>query len=243
VTRAAAEPIVLCSSGGKDSLLALHELRRAETLRVADLLTTMTGESARVSMHGVRIELLRRQAAALGLPLTVVEIRAGASNADYEAAMGGALERYRERGIRKVAFGDLFLSEIREYRERQLREAGMEAVFPVWGRDTAELAEEFVGLGFRAVTCCVDPRRLDESFVGRSFDAEFLADLPAGVDPCGENGEFHTFVCDGPNFAEPISFDVDETVLRDSFLFCDLVSNDPATTSGGAARGVATTNS
>jgi len=218
------EPIILSWSGGKDSALALHQILAAGDHEVVGLLTTVTADYDRVSMHGVRRTLLEQQARSLGLPLTQIEISAGAPNGEYEARMGAALEGFRARGIRTIAFGDLFLEEIRRYREEMLAAVGMRAVFPVWGRDTAELAEEFVGLGFGAVLACVDSRALDGAFVGRDYDSALLSDLPASVDPCGENGEFHTFVHRGPIFSTSIPFSRGEVVVRDDrFYFCDLV--------------------
>lgn len=217
------EPLIFCWSGGKDSALALHALRQADDFEVVGLLTTVTAGYDRVSMHGVRRELLHAQAAALGLPLQEVSITPGAGNAEYERAMGAALERCREDGVRHVGFGDIFLEDLREYRERNLARVGMQAVFPVWRRDTAELVASFHALGFRAVTAVVDPRVLPESFVGREIDARFVLDLPAGVDPCGENGEYHSFVYDGPIFARPVPVERGEIVLRDGFVFCDLL--------------------
>jgi uncharacterized protein (TIGR00290 family) len=217
------EPVIISWSGGKDSALALAEILRDDLYDVIGLLTTVTRDYDRISMHGVRRELLRSQADSLGIPLTEAVIRAGASNADYEAAFAGALADFRAAGIRRVVFGDLFLADIRAYRARQLADLGMECLFPVWGRDTAQLAEEFVAAGFGAVLCCVDPRQLDGSFCGREFDAALLSDLPAGVDPCGENGEFHTFVYDGPIFRCPVSCHRGEVVSRDGFWYCDLI--------------------
>jgi uncharacterized protein (TIGR00290 family) len=217
------ERIVLSWSGGKDSALALFELRRAGRYEVVGLLTTVTREYDRISMHGVRRALLEAQARAAGVPLTVVEISAGAPNGEYEARMGEALERFREAGVRTVAFGDLFLEEIRRYREERLAPVGMRALFPLWGRDTAELAREFVERGFRAVLTCVDSRQLDGAFAGREFDARLLADLPRSVDPCGENGEFHTFVHAGPILSHPVPARTGEVVCRDGrFHFCEL---------------------
>jgi len=218
------EPVVLSWSGGKDSALALHELRRSPDHEVVGLLTTVTAEYGRISMHGVRRELLDRQARSAGLPVTVVEIPAGGSNEEYAARMGAALEEMRGRGVMTIAFGDLCLEDIRRYREEMLGGVGMRALFPLWGRDTAELAREFVSLGFRAVTSCVDSQALDRSFVGRLYDPAFLDELPPEADPCGENGEFHTFVFDGPVFAEPVEARPGEIVLRDGrFWFCDLL--------------------
>jgi uncharacterized protein (TIGR00290 family) len=216
-------PVVIGWSGGKDSALALHALRADPTIRVEALLTTLTDPYDRISMHGVRHRLLVAQAAAVGLPLTEARISAGASNAQYEAAFAAALLSHRARGVTQVAFGDLFLADIRAYRERQLAALEMTARFPLWQRDTSVLAREFIALRFRAILVCVDPKRLDASFAGRSFDAELLADLPRDVDPCGENGEFHTFVTDGPIFNTPVQCTRGEVVTREGFVFCDLL--------------------
>jgi uncharacterized protein (TIGR00290 family) len=215
--------IVLGWSGGKDSALALHALRSEQGFRVEALLTTVTDEYDRVSMHGVRQQLLRMQAAAIGLPLTEARIPPAASNALYEQSFSEALAPYRARGIRRVAFGDLFLADIRAYRERLLATLGMTGVFPLWGLDTRTLAVEFIRLGFRAVLVCVDAKSLDASFAGRTFDLELLKDLPPGVDPCGENGEFHTFVTDGPIFRTPLAFTPGTIVRRGDHVFADLL--------------------
>jgi uncharacterized protein (TIGR00290 family) len=217
------ERVLFCWSGGKDSCMALRELRRDTRYEIAALLTTVTETYDRISMHGVRRELLERQAAALGLPLEIVWIPPGCVNAEYEARMETALMRWKARGVSQVAFGDIFLQDLREYRERNLARAEMKAIFPIWLRPTDTLVREFIGLGFRAVTVCVDPKKLDESFVGREINAEFVADLPSGADPCGENGEFHSFVFDGPGFAQRVEIARGEKVLRDGFWFCDLV--------------------
>jgi uncharacterized protein (TIGR00290 family) len=217
------EDVLFCWSGGKDSAMALHALRVAGDCRITALLTTITEEYDRISMHGVRRALLERQADSLGLPLHAVLIPPQCINAAYEARMKGALEEHFARGVRHVAFGDIFLEDLRVYREKNLALVGMQALFPIWRRDTRELAREFVRQGFRAITVCVDPRVLDASFAGRELDANFFAELPPGVDPCGENGEFHTFVFDGPVFKMPIAFRVGEKVLRDGFCFCDLL--------------------
>jgi uncharacterized protein (TIGR00290 family) len=216
------EDVLFCWSGGKDSAMALHALRAANDCRVTALLTTITEEYDRISMHGVRRALLERQAESLGLPLHAVLIPPQCINATYEERMKEALAQHFARGVRRVAFGDIFLEDLRIYREKNLAQVGMQALFPIWKRDTRELAREFVRLGFRAITVCVDPRVLDASFAGRELDASFFVDLPPGVDPCGENGEFHTFVFDGPVFKKPITCRVGEKVLRDDFCFCDL---------------------
>ena len=216
-------PVILSWSGGKDSALALARLKADTGVEVAGLLTTITRDFDRISMHGVRRALLEAQAARLGLPLVTNHIEAGASNADYEAGMAETFATLRARGVETVAFGDLFLEDIRAYRDRLLAEHGMRPLYPVWRRDTDVLVREFIAAGFRAVLCCVDPRQLDPAFVGREIDAAFLADLPAGVDPCGENGEFHSFVFDGPDFSAPVPFTRGEIVERGGFWFADLV--------------------
>jgi uncharacterized protein (TIGR00290 family) len=215
--------VVVSWSGGKDSCLALQELQQTPDVSVAALATTLTRDFDRISMHGVRRSLLERQAASLGLPLHLVEISMGAGNEEYETAMGQAFACFREQGITSVAFGDLFLEDVRAYRERLLERHGMVGRYPVWGRDTGVLIREFIGQGFRTAVVCVDPAQLDPSFAGRVIDEQFLADLPPHVDPCGENGEFHTFVFDGPIFSEPVRFSFGETVCRDAFWFCDLL--------------------
>ena len=217
------EEVLFCWSGGKDSAMALHALRVAGDCRVTGLLTTITEEYDRISMHGVRRALLERQAESLGLPLHAVLIPPQCVNATYEKRMKEALTPHFAAGVRRLAFGDIFLEDLRVYREKNLAQIGMQALFPIWKRDTRELVREFVRQGFRAITVCVDPRVLDASFAGRELDTTFFADLPPGVDPCGENGEFHTFVFDGPVFNTPIAFRAGEKVLRDGFCFCDLL--------------------
>jgi uncharacterized protein (TIGR00290 family) len=211
-------------SGGKDSCVALHELQRAGSYEIAALMTTVTRDYERISMHGVRRELLARQAAALRLPLHEVFIPKAASNDTYEAAMAEGLAVHRAQGVTTVAFGDLFLEDIRAYRDAMMGENGMVAIYPVWGRDTDAFIRDFIAAGFKAVLVCVDLAKLDATFAGRMIDETLLADLPPGVDPCGENGEFHTFVFDGPNFAEPVAIEVGERVERDGFCFCDLTA-------------------
>jgi uncharacterized protein (TIGR00290 family) len=213
-------------SGGKDSCLALRELQRTPDIRVEALLTTVTRDFDRISMHGVRRVLLERQAASLGLPLHQVLISKGATNQEYETEMGKAFSLWHDRGIDLVGFGDLFLEEIRAYRQRLLARHEMVGLYPIWGRDTAELIREFIGLGFKTAVVCVDPAQLDPSFVGRVIDDEFLEELPPHVDPCGENGEFHTFVFDGPMFKNAVKVSFGEVVCRDSFWFCDLLPTE-----------------
>jgi uncharacterized protein (TIGR00290 family) len=208
-------------SGGKDCMLALWHARAS--FDIAALLTTVTRDFDRISMHGVRVELLRRQAESLAVPLHIVEIPHPCSNAIYEQAMTNAWAEQQSRGIEAVICGDLFLEDVRRYREERL--FGEKAcVFPLWHRPTGELAREFIRFGFRAVLCCVDTQTLPAHFAGRDFDESLLNDLPAGVDPCGENGEFHTFVHDGPTFQTPIPFNRGERVLREQrFSYCDLL--------------------
>lgn len=213
----------LAWSSGKDSAMALHVMGGASLL-----LTTVTEGHERVSMHGVRRTLLRAQAEALGLPLFEVPIPPRCTNPVYEARMAQACERLKALGVRAVAFGDLFLADVRAYRERQMARAGMEALFPLWGRSSHDMAREFLRAGFKAVVVCVDLARLDASWAGREFDEAFLQNLPAGVDPCGENGEFHTFVYDGPLFARPVGFRRGDVVVRDGFAFVDLLAEQPA---------------
>lgn len=226
----------MCFSGGKDSALALYALQQSEAWRVETLITTVTDAYDRVSMHGVRRALVRDQAEAIGIPLVEVVVPPQSSNEIYERAMGEAFDRLYEDGIRRVAFGDIFLEDLREYRERQLAASGLECLFPIWRQPTAALARSFIRDGFEAVAVCIDPAVLDASFAGRSFDARFLADLPEGVDPCGENGEFHTFVWDGPILSRPIPVRRGEVVERDGFVFCDLLAADAdiAAARGGA---------
>ena len=217
------EEVLFCWSGGKDSAMALHALQSAGESRVTALLTTVTEEYDRISMHGVRRVLLERQAASIGLPLHAVLIPPQCVNTTYETRMKEALNQHLARGVQRVAFGDIFLEDLRVYRERNLAQIGMEALFPIWKRDTRELARDFLRLRFQAIVVCVDPRVLDPSFAGRVLDESFFADLPPGADPCGENGEFHTFVFDGPIFQTPVHFTTGEKVLRDGFWFCDLL--------------------
>lgn len=227
------EPIILCWSGGKDSTLALRSLQRAGR-DVVSLLTTVTEDYDRISMHGVRRELLDAQAQSLGIPLSIVTVPPQSTNEIYCERMGGAFDRFRQGGIAQVAFGDIFLADLKAWREEFLARHGLRCLFPIWGRDTRALFDEFVSEGFHAVTSCIDPRRLDASFAGRELDRGFAAELPEGVDPCGENGEFHTFVYDGPNFSHPVEIERGECVERDGFLFCDWrLVNSPA---GAASR-------
>lgn len=199
------EPIVLSWSGGKDCALALSALRHDDRFDVVALASGFCRETGRIAIHEVRRELIREQAAALDIQLDEIELPTRASNAEYEAAWSDYYSTGRSRGIGHVAFGDLFLADIRAYRERFVQNLGLRCVFPLWGRATDELARAMIRDGWRAVVCSVDPSRLATHFVGRPYDESFLADLPPRVDPCGENGEFHTFVFDGPEFARPVT--------------------------------------
>jgi len=219
--------VVLSWSGGKDSALALWVLREEMGIEPVALLTTITAEYDRVSMHGVRRELARAQAEAAGLPLVEVEIPAACVNEVYEERMAAALESPALAEVGTFAFADLYLADIRAYREERLAAIGKEALFPLWGRDTTALAGRFVTAGFEATLACVDPRALDRSFAGRRYDEALLRDLPEGVDPCGEDGEFHTFVSAGPVFSAPIGIELGETIERDGFFFTDLLPTDP----------------
>jgi uncharacterized protein (TIGR00290 family) len=218
--------VLMSWSGGKDSCLALYEIQRTQEYRVAALLTTLTQDYDRISMHGVRRRLLEKQAASIGLPLHQIFISKDATNEEYEMRMGEAFSAHREQGIGSIVFGDLFLEDIRTYREEFLARHNMRGLFPVWKRDTSSFIKDFIELGFKAVVTCVDSKILDESFAGRVIDEAFLSSLPAHVDPCGENGEFHSFVFDGPNFAEIVKFGIGETVLREGFWFRDLLPQE-----------------
>jgi uncharacterized protein (TIGR00290 family) len=217
-----AERTLLSWSSGKDSAWALHVLRSDPELEVVGLLTTINEQFARVAMHAVRVELLRAQAAAVGLPLLEVGLPWPCSNEQYEAVMTSAIAQARASGITVMAFGDLFLDDIREYRVKKLEGTGMRPVFPLWGLPTDRLARTMVDGGLRARLTCVDPRKLPPSFAGRDFDAELLADLPADIDPCGERGEFHSFAYAGPMFRQPLAVQTGEVVERDGFVFADL---------------------
>ena len=218
--------VLLSWSGGKDSALALQALRADPKIEVAGLLTSVTRDYERISVHGVRRSLLERQAERLRLPLFTIELDPTTTNDAYEKAFLSALERVRRElpGVTAIAFGDLFLADVRAYRERLLESTGFEPMFPIWGLDTAELARRFVRDGFAARIVCVDTTQLDGAFAHRVFDDSLLADLPPGVDPCGERGEFHTFVSNGPGYDGPVEYTVGETVLRDErFTYGDLL--------------------
>jgi uncharacterized protein (TIGR00290 family) len=218
-------PVVFSWSAGKDSAFGLWTLLRDPDYEVRALLTTLTETYDRVSMSGVRQELLDRQADVLGLPLIKVWIPPGCTNDLYEQRMASALVGEAFEGVERVAFADLFLEDVRAYRDERLARVGKHGVFPLWGRDTRELAKEMIEAGFRAIVVTLDPRVIDPSFAGRAFDLEFLADLPPGTDPCGENGEFHTFVWDAPMYRQPIACRTGEVVIRDGFVYCDVLAS------------------
>lgn len=209
-------------SSGKDSAFALYELRKDPRVNVVALLTTINETHERVAMHAVRDKLLGRQAEEMGLKLHRIKIPAGCTNEIYEARMKEAIAIAAHEGVTHMAFGDLFLEDIKNYRETMLKPTGMAAIFPLWKRPTAKLAREMIAIGQKAIITCVDPKKLPASFAGREFDESFLNDLPATVDPCGENGEFHSFVYDSPLFKKPIPVQVGEVVERDGFIFADV---------------------
>jgi uncharacterized protein (TIGR00290 family) len=218
------EQILFGWSGGKDSALALREILRSGSYEIAALLTTCTEWVDRVSIHGVRVELLERQADSMRLPLRKIYIPRECTNEIYEQRTLAACAEFTGLGIRKMAFGDLFLADVRAYRDRLLAQVNMTAIYPLWGRDTAGLAREFISDGFRATMVCVDTEQLASPFAGRAFDSSLLADLPPGIDPCGENGEFHTFVYAGPVFRNPVLCRTGEIVERGRFHFADVLA-------------------
>lgn len=219
------EKVVVAWSGGKDSALALYEVLNSSSYDVLELLTTVAKDQDRISIHGVRRVLLEQQAQALRIPLEELFLLKGASDAEYEEKLLKALKRHRDNGVSSVVFGDLFLEDIRKYREKILAKAEMNGVFPLWKKDTRQLAYTFINLGFKAVITSVDSKVLGKDFAGREYNEKFLSDLPVNVDPCGENGEFHTFVYNGPIFLEKVGFKKGGLTLRDNrFYTCDLLS-------------------
>jgi uncharacterized protein (TIGR00290 family) len=223
--RAAKERIALSWSGGKDSTMAAYQLLASQKYEIAALLTTVTEEFERISMHGVRRELLEQQAKSLGIALRTVMIPKECTNEIYEARMRTALEDFKAQGIAKVAFGDLFLADVKQYRDERLAQIGMSGLYPIWMRDTDELVRTFIGLGFKALLTCVDTEAIDASFAGREIDQQLLKDLPQSADPCGEFGEYHSFVYAGPIFSQPIACRAGELVRRTPrFNYCDIVS-------------------
>jgi uncharacterized protein (TIGR00290 family) len=209
-------------SSGKDSTMALDVIRQDKDVDVVALLVTMSGAADRVAMHAVRRVLVEAQADRLGLALNVIEIPSPCTNEEYELRMSEAIDSALADGVEHFVFGDLFLEDVRSYREEKLAGTGISPLFPLWGEPTIALAQSMIDSGVKAVVTCVDPSQIDASFAGRLFDATLLADLPADVDPCGERGEFHTFVYDGPGFSSPVDIEVGEVVERDGFIFCDV---------------------
>jgi len=224
--------ILLSWSSGKDSAWSLHVLRQRGEYEVVGLLTTFNEAAGRVAMHAVRRELVEQQAVAAGLPLWAVPLPWPCANEQYESLMAQTCAKAVSEGIQGVAFGDLFLEDVRRYREERLRDTGLTPVFPIWAMETRRLAQEMVTAGLKARIVCVDPKKLPREFAGREFDAEFLGDLPAGVDPCGENGEFHSFVYAGPMFREAIPVASGEVVERDGFVFADVLLAETVVTPG-----------
>jgi uncharacterized protein (TIGR00290 family) len=220
------EKVLFSWSGGKDSAASLYEIQKGEQCEILSLLTTITEDYDRVSMHGVPRTLVEQQADSLGLPLEEIFISKASSNEEYESKMREVLTRFQQVGVSSVVFGDVFLEEVRKHREDNLAKLGMRGIFPVWGRDTVELTTSFIALGFQAVITCVDSKVMDKRFLGRILDKQFLAELPVNVDPAGENGEFHSFVFAGPIFKKRIAYTTGEQVLRDSFYFCDLLPQE-----------------
>ena len=218
------EKVIFSWSSGKDSAMALYELQKNKNYEIVALLTTITEDYDRISMHGVRKIFLERQVESLGLPLEKIYISKKSSYEEYETKMKDKLIRYKSLEVSSVAFGDIFLEDLKKYREENLSKINMKGIFPIWKRDSSKLAHAFIDSGFRAVITCIDSNVLDKTFVGRSFDKQFLSELPSHVDPCGENGEFHSFVYDGPIFSKRILFEKGEIVLRDNrYYFCDLI--------------------
>ena len=214
---------LLSWSSGKDSAWSLHVLKKNSDIDLAGLFTTVNEAFDRVAMHAVRRTVLEAQAEAAGLPLHVIDIPWPCPNETYEKRMGAFVDKAKDMGVEAMAFGDLFLEDIRDYRVKNLAGTGIEPIFPVWGLPTGQLARDMVTGGLRAHVTCIDPKKLDSSFAGRTFDADFLEDLPADIDPCGENGEFHSCVYAGPMFAEPIDVVPGEVTERDGFVFADVM--------------------
>jgi len=222
--RPAKVPVLLSWSGGKDSAMAAYQLLASQKYEIAALVTTLTQEFDRISMHGVRRELLEQQAQSLHIPLQTVLIPKDCSNEIYETRMRATLTQFKAQGIATIAFGDLFLADIRKYRDERLADIGMSGLYPIWMRDTDELVRTFIGLGFKALLACVDTEALPAAFAGREIDRDLLRDLPASVDPCGEYGEYHSFVFDGPIFSKPVACRAGATVMRTPrFAYCDIL--------------------
>ena len=208
------EKVYINWSSGKDAAFALYKIQNEQKFKVEKLVTTINSEVGRVSMHGLRKELLIKQAESLQIPLQIIELNGNVSMQTYNAIMKAEVSKLIAEGFTQCVFGDIFLEDLKEYREKQLAKVGLKAVFPLWGKNTGELMDEFIAEGFKAITVCVNAKLLDKSFCGRIIDQQFIADLPKNVDPCGENGEFHSFVFDGPNFKTPINFEIGELVEK-----------------------------
>jgi uncharacterized protein (TIGR00290 family) len=216
--------IIVSWSGGKDSALALYNIVKDEKFEVSALLTVITEDYDRVSMHGIRRIMLEKQVEYLGYFLEKIFVPKNASDKDYKSQMVSTLQKYLLHGVRSIIFGDIFLEDVKKYREENLSKIDMTALFPLWKKDTFQLAKEFIKLGFKSVITCVDSKSLSKNFVGRVFDKKFLSALPSNVDPMGENGEFHSYVFDGPLFKRRVKFELGDIVLRDGrFYFCDLI--------------------
>ncbi|TVR20454.1 MAG: adenine nucleotide alpha hydrolase [Anaerolineaceae bacterium] len=221
------DKIILSWSGGKDCAMALVKLQQAYRYQVTHLLTTINRETGRTISHDVHIDLIRAQAESIGLPLHIVEMPPAPTNEEYQVALHASINDLRETGCNLVAYGDIALEDVREYRDEHLERIRMKAIYPLWMRDPFGLAREFQEMGFKGLTVCVDLTRLNESFIGRSYDAQFLRDLPPHIDPCGESGEFHTFVYDGPIFKTPVAFEMGDPYQRDNrFVYCELLPPD-----------------
>jgi len=218
------KPLVVSWSGGKDSTLALNEILSSSNYEVHSLITTVTEGYDRISIHGVRNELLQQQVQSIGLPLHKVSIPKDSTNEQYESAFKKVLLKFKNKGINEIVFGDIFLEDVKKYRDDLLVTLDMKGIYPIWKKDSKVLARKFIELGFKAVTTCIDSQQIDKKFAGREYDSEFLNNLPNSADPCGENGEFHTFVYDGPLFDKKINFTKGEIVFRDDrFYYCDLI--------------------
>ncbi len=220
------EKVLFSWSGGKDSAMSLYEFQKGSGYEIVSLLTTITEDYDRVSMHGVPRSLIEQQAYSLGLPIEEVFVPKSCSMEEYEAKMSATLTRFKQAGVSSVVSGDIFLEWVKKYREDNLAKLGMRGIFPIWGRDTTELTGSFIALGFQAVVTCIDSRILDKKFLGSPLDKRFWAELPSNVDPAGENGEFHSFVFAGPIFKESIDYTMGEQVLRNSYYFCDLLPKE-----------------
>lgn len=225
------KPAIFCWSGGKDSAYALHQVLQEQQYEVKYLLTNINDHFQRITMHGVREALLNQQAEAIGIPLLKMRVREG-SNAEYEQNMEKLLLQVKAEGVTHVIFGDIFLEDLREYREQNLQKVGLQAVFPLWKKDTRQLIDSFIAEGFKTIVCCIDDAALDETWVGRDIDADFVAALPPVVDPCGENGEYHTFCYQAPYFSRAITFTLGEKIYKPLPINTNAVCSSPSQTRG-----------